>query len=64
MARKPNNYFERRSTELMLRLEKGTEKTINALIEAYNQATKDINKEINNIFKNRSEERRVGKECY
>ena len=62
MARKPNNYFERRSTELMLRLEKGTEKTINALIEAYNQATKDINKEINNIFKNYAKDGVLNKE--
>lgn len=52
MARKPNNYFERRSTELMLRLEKGTENTINSLMQAYEQATKNINKEISNIFKN------------
>lgn len=50
MARKPNNYFERRSTELMLRLEKGTEETINSLIKAYEKATKDINKEIEKIF--------------
>lgn len=52
MARKPNDYFERRSTELMLRLEKGTENTINSLIKAYEQATKDINKEIQKIFNN------------
>lgn len=52
MARKPNNYWEKRSTELMKRLEKGTENTINSLIQAYEQATKNINKEISNIFKN------------
>lgn len=52
MARKPQNYWERRSTELMLRLEKGTENTINSLIQAYEQATKDINKEITKIFNN------------
>ena len=52
MARKPISYWERRSTELMLRMEKGTENTINSLIKAYEQATKNINKEINNIFKN------------
>ena len=34
----------------MLRLEKGTEKTINSLIEAYEQSTKNINKEIARIF--------------
>ena len=36
----------------MKRLEKGTEDTINSLIKAYEQATKNINKEISNIFKN------------
>lgn len=52
MARKPLTYWERRSTELMQRLEKGTEKTIDSLIQAYEQATKNINKEITNIYKN------------
>lgn len=52
MARKPTDYWEKRSTELMKRLEKGTENTINSLIQAYEQATKNINKEIANIFKN------------
>lgn len=52
MARKPNDYWEKRSTELMQRLEKGTEKTINSLVQAYEQATKNINKEIHNIYKN------------
>lgn len=50
MARKPTNYWEKRSTELMERLEKGSEKTIRALTEAYEQATKNINKEITKIF--------------
>lgn len=50
MARTPKGYWEKRQTELMKRLEKGTEKTINSLIEAYDQATKDINKEISRIF--------------
>ncbi len=50
MARKPINYWEKRSTELMKRLEKGTENTINSLIQAYEQATKNINKEIITIF--------------
>jgi len=45
MARKPINYWEKRSTELMKRIEKRTENTINSLIKAYEQATKDINKE-------------------
>ena len=52
MARTPKGYWEKRQTELMKRLEKGTENTINSLIEAYEQATKNINKEISNIFKN------------
>lgn len=52
MAREPINYWEQRSTELMKKLEKGTENTINSLIQAYEQATKNINKEIANIFKN------------
>lgn len=52
MARKTKGYWEKRSTELMLRLEKGTEKTIDNLIEVYNQATKNINKEINEIYRN------------
>lgn len=52
MARKPINYWERRSTELMKRLEKGTENTINSLVQAYEQATKNINKEIVKIFRN------------
>lgn len=52
MARTPKGYWEKRQTELMQRLEKGTEKTINSLIEVYEQATKNINKEISNIFKN------------
>ncbi len=52
MARTPKGYWEKRQTELMKRLEKGTENTINSLIEAYEQATKNINKEISRIFKN------------
>lgn len=62
MARKPTNYWEKRSTELMQRLEKGTEKTINSLIQAYEQATKDINKEIRNIFKIYAKDSRLNKE--
>jgi len=50
MARKPINYWEKRSTELMKRLERDTENTINSLIQAYEKATKDINKEITKIF--------------
>jgi len=50
MARKPRGYWEKRSTELMKRLEKGTENTINSLIQTYEKATKNINKEITKIF--------------
>ena len=64
MARKPNNYWEQRSTELMKRLEKGTEHTINSLIEIYEQATKNINKEIANIFKNYSKDAKLSKEVF
>ena len=42
MARKPLDYWEKRQTELMKRLEKGTENTIKGLIESYEQATKNI----------------------
>ena len=62
MARKPIDYWEKRSTELMQRLEKGTEKTINSIIQAYEQATKDINKEIRNIFKNYAKDSGLKKE--
>ena len=62
MARKPNGYWEKRSTELMQRLEKGTENTINSLIKAYEQATKDINKEITKIFNNYAKDSGLKKE--
>lgn len=62
MARKPINYWEKRSTELMKRLEKGTENTISSLIQAYEQATKNINKEIKNIFKNFAKDTNLSKE--
>ena len=54
MARKPLNYWEKRQTELMKRLEKGTENTIKSLIESYERTTKSINKEISRIYKNYS----------
>ena len=54
MARKPLDYWEKRQTELMQRLEKGTENTIKSLIQSYEQATKDINKEISRIYRNYS----------
>ena len=62
MAREPKDYWERRQTELMKRLEKGTEKTIDSLIKAYEQATKDINKEISRIFKNYAKDSGLSKE--
>lgn len=61
MARKPNNYWEKRSTELMKRLEKGTENTINLLIQAYEQTTKNINKEIVRIFNNYAKDSELDK---
>ena len=61
MARKPNNYWERRSTELMKRLEKETENTINSLIQVYEQATKNINKEIARIFNNYAKDSELDK---
>lgn len=62
MARKPTDYWEKRSTELMKRIERGTENTINSLIKAYEQATKDINKEIQKIFVNYTKDTKLKKE--
>lgn len=62
MARKPINYWEKRSTELMKRLENNTEQTINSLIRAYEQATKNINKEIARIFNNYAKDDVLSKE--
>lgn len=62
MARQPKGYWEKRQTELMKGLEKDTENTINLLIEAYEQATKNINKEITNIFKNYAKDSGLNKE--
>ena len=62
MARKPIDYWEKRSTELMQKLEKDTEKTIDSLIKAYEQVTKDINKEITRIFKNYAKDTGLSKE--
>lgn len=62
MARNPIDYWEKRSTELMKRLEKGTENTINALIQVYEQATKNINKEISKIFQNYAKDTGLKKE--
>lgn len=50
MARTPNGYWEKRQTELMLRLERGTEKTIESLAIAYNKAQNDIQREIAKVF--------------
>lgn len=62
MARTPKGYWEKRQTELVERLEKNTENTINSLIEVYEQATKNINKEITNIFKNYAKDSGLNKE--
>lgn len=50
MARKPQGYWEKRQTELMKRLEKGTENTIDALAVSYNKAQINIQREITKIF--------------
>ena len=62
MARKPSNYWEIRSTNLLKALEKDTQYTINDLILIYQQATKNINKEIENVFKNYSKNNTLNKE--
>nr|DAZ33845.1 MAG TPA: minor capsid protein [Caudoviricetes sp.] len=62
MARKPLDYWEKRQTELMKRLEKGTENTIKSLIESYERTTKSINKEISRIYKNYSKSDVLDKE--
>lgn len=62
MARTPKGYWEKRQTELMQRLEKGTEKTIDILIQAYEQATKNINKEITKIYNNFAKDTGLKKE--
>ena len=54
MARKPLSYWEKRQTELMKRLEKGTGNTIKSLIDSYERTIKSINKEISRIYKNYS----------
>lgn len=63
MARQPKGYWEKRQTELMKRLEKSTENTINSLIEAYEYTTKNINKEIAKIFKNYAKDDVLTKEA-
>ena len=62
MAREPVDYWETRQTELMKRLEKGTEKTIDALINSYKKATKDIQKEITKIFNKYKQDGKLTKE--
>lgn len=62
MSRKAKGYWEKRSTELMQRFEKGTENTISSLIQAYGQATKNINKEIAKIYNNYAKDTGLCKE--
>lgn len=50
MAREPVDYWEKRQTELMKRLEKQSEITIQRLVTAYNDAKDEIQKEIRKIF--------------
>lgn len=52
MARKPISYWEKRQTQLMKRLEKKTEPTINEITNVYRQATDNINREIVRIYNN------------
>ena len=49
MARTPQGYWEKRQTELMKRLEKQSEGTIQRLITAYNKSKDNIQKEIQKI---------------
>lgn len=62
MSRKPSNYWEKRATDLMLELEKDTNYTIKDILNIYNQATKNINKEIANIYKNFAKDGVLSKE--
>lgn len=50
MARKSQDYWEKRQTELMLQIEKNTTKPIQRLVLEYNKAKKQIQKEIEKIF--------------
>lgn len=50
MARKPLDYWEKRQTELMKKIEKQSENTIQRLITAYNKSKDNIQKEIRKIF--------------
>ena len=50
MARTPQDYWEKRQTELMKRLEKQSEGTIQRLVTAYNKSKDNIQKEIQKIF--------------
>lgn len=52
MPRKPNDYWEKRSTQLMLENERDTKYTIKDILNIYNQATNNINKEIERIYRN------------
>lgn len=50
MARTPQDYWEKRQTELMKRLEKQSKGTIQRLVTAYNKSKDNIQKEIQKIF--------------
>ncbi len=52
MPRKPNDYWEKRSTQTMLENERDTKYTIKDILNIYNQATNNINKEIERIYRN------------
>lgn len=62
MTRKLNDYWEKRSTQLMLENENDTKYTIKDILNIYNQATDNINKEIEKIYKNYAKDGVLSKE--
>ena len=63
MARKPISYWEKRQTQLMKRLERKTEPTINEIMDVYRQATNNINKEIVRIYNNYGKDSGLSKQA-
>lgn len=63
MARKPLTYWEKRSTAMMQQYEKYTAKTIDRLIQIYNQTNKNIEKEIRTIYRNYAKDGVFSKEA-
>ena len=56
MSRNQKGYWEKRSAQLMLENEKDTEYTIKDIVDIYNQAVKNIDKEIEKIYKTYAKE--------